>query len=73
LGRRKKIERISRGRELPRLSGEVVSGRNNFVVVSRKSVAHYAFVVSVIATHHGSATSTTTADIGEGQNYNAEE
>ena len=63
---------ISRGRELPRLSGEVVSGRKNFVV-SRKSVAHYAFVVSVIATHHGGATSTTTADIGEGQNYNAEE
>ena len=63
---------ISRGRELPRLSGGVVSGRKNFVV-SRKSVAHYAFVVSVIATHHGGATGATTADIGEGKNYNAEE
>jgi len=72
LGRRKKIERISRGRELPILSREVVSGRNNFVV-SRKSVAHYAFVVSVIATHHRGATSATTTDIGEGKNYNAEE
>jgi hypothetical protein len=63
---------ISRGRELPRLSRKVVFRRSS-CVFSSEGIAHYAFVVSVIATHHRGATSATTTDIGEGKNYNAEE
>ena len=66
------MKEFSRRRELQRLSGQVVFWRSGFVVLG-EGVAHHAFVVGVIATHHGGATSTTTTDTGESQNYDAEE